>query len=110
MDFVELNKRLKLTAGYSFYITLDNLLFIWSLAFFQQTIYTTIQFRSGMEVKKERSMLKASDVELDMFSDNGLVDLRSLDTNAIIGYLEANIRARDSLIEKKIRQKFEFKQ
>ena len=63
-----------------------------------------------MEVKKEKSGLKASDVELDIFNGNNIVDLRNLDTNVIIDHLEASIEARSNPIEKKLKQKFGFRQ
>ncbi|MBW2992395.1 hypothetical protein KY345_04225 [Candidatus Woesearchaeota archaeon] len=60
-----------------------------------------------MEIKKEKSKLKAAEFEMKIFSENNLIDLRNLDTNVIINQLEANIEGRKNPIEKRIKKKFE---
>lgn len=60
-----------------------------------------------MEISKEKSKLKAAEFQMKIFSEENLVDLRSLDTDIITNHLEASIKARDNCIEKRIKKKFE---
>lgn len=60
-----------------------------------------------MEISKEKSKLKASEFQMKIFGENTLIDVRTLDSNAVIDQLEANMEMRKTPIEKRMKKKFE---
>jgi hypothetical protein len=61
-------------------------------------------------MQKEKSKLKAAQFEMKIFTgDTDIVNLKTLDSNAIINQLEENIEMRETPIEKRFSKKIEVK-
>jgi hypothetical protein len=64
-----------------------------------------------MRISKEKSKFKAADFEMKIFRGDGdIVNLRTLDSNAIINQLEDDIELRETPIEKRLRKKIDVKE
>jgi hypothetical protein len=62
-------------------------------------------------MQKEKSKLKAADFEMKIFRGDGdIVNLRTLDSSAIINQLEDNIEMRETPIEQRLKKKINIKE
>lgn len=62
-------------------------------------------------MQKEKSKLKAADFEMKIFNGGGdIVNLRTMDSNAIINQLEDNMEMRETPIEKRLSKKLNIKE
>lgn len=60
-----------------------------------------------MEIKMEKSKLKAAELNMRMMEEDEIPDFRTMESNVIIDRLEANIESRKMPIEKRLKKNFD---
>jgi hypothetical protein len=64
-----------------------------------------------MNMQKEKSKFKAADFEMKIFRGDGdIVNLKTMDSNAVINQLEDNMEMRETPIEKRLSKKLNVKE